>query len=180
MARIDWKHSQRFNADSLTDKIFGALRGWQSTYGDWVVYYRFNAAATQIDDVYDEAVGQGEQWLSPVRVPCIHVNHIEGANENGDTGFYYNDDLDAAIPFDLFTQAGMTMADIQTGNYIKDRVLYDRKIFRVKTLSILGQIQQRDIIVGLDATQCKPDELVNDTQFAQWSLGGPNDIQGTE
>ena len=99
---------------------------------------------------------------------CIHVIHVEGANENSDLGFYYNDDLDAKIAFDLFLQAGMKMADIETGNYMKDRVLYDRKLFRVTQFAIEGQVQQRDIVVGLAATQLKPDELVNDSMFAAW------------
>lgn len=180
MARIDWKRSQRYNPDSETQTILNALKGWQSTYGDWIAYFRFNPSATVMDDVYDEAVGQGMMFYPPIQVPCQHVTHLEGENENGENGFYYNDDLDATIAFDSFIQVGMSMADIMTGNYLKDRVYYDRKLFRVKQLAIQGQIQQRDIIVGLAATQLKPDELVNDVQFSNWSEGGPNDILGTE
>lgn len=179
MSRIDHKRG-RLNADQATDKMFQAMRGYAENNGDWISYYRFDEAATVTDPVYDEAVGQGMIFLPPVRVECLHVTHIDGGNENGDMGFYYNDDLVASIAFDLFVQAGMTMADIETGNYIKDRVLYDRKLFRVKTLSNEGQIQQRDIVIGLEATQIKPDELVNDVMFAAWSQGGPNDLQGTE
>jgi hypothetical protein len=179
MARIDTKHGRQ-NNDQATDKILQAMRGYAENNGDWITYYRFNDAATVMDPVYDEAIGQGLVYSPPVRVQCVHVIHVEGGNENGDKGFYYNDDLDATIAFDLFLEAGMTMADIQTGNYDVDRLLYDRKLFRVTQLSVEGQIQERDIIIGLSATQLKPDELVNDVQFAAWSLGGPNDLQGTE
>lgn len=179
MSRIDHKRG-RLNADQATDKIFQAMRGYAENNGDWIWYYRFNEAATVMDPVYDEAIGDGMIYFEPVRVQCIHVNHVEGANEEGDTGFYYNDDLDASIAFDLFVQAGMTMADIQTGDYLKDRVGYDRKLFAVNQLAVQGQIQERDIIIGLSASQLKPDELVNDVQFAAWSQGGPNDVEGTE
>lgn len=179
MARVDSKRG-RFNNDQATDKILTAMRGYAENNGDWITYYRMNADATVMDPVYDEAVGQGLIYHPPVRVQCIHVIHVEGANENSDRGFYYNDDLDAKIAFDLFIQAGMTMADIATGNYLKDRVLYDRKLFRVTQLAVEGQIQERDIIIGLSATQLKPDELVNDVQFAAWSLGEANDVEGTE
>lgn len=179
MARVDRKRG-RLNTDQATDSILHAMRGYAENQGDWITYYRFDASSTVMDPVYDEAIGQGLLYLPPVRVQCVHVIHVEGANENSDRGFYYNDDLDAKIAFDLFLEAGMTMADIQTGNYIKDRVLYDRKLFRVTQLAVEGQVQERDIIIGLSATQLKPDELVNDTQFADWSLGGPNDQQGTE
>lgn len=168
------------NADQATDKMFTAMRGYAENNGDWISYYRYNNDATQYHSVYDEATSGGLQFHAPVRIQCLHVVHVEGGNENGDAGFYYNDDLDAKIAFDLFLQAGLAMADIETGNYLKDRVLYDRKLFRITQLSIEGQIQQRDIIVGLAATQLKPDELVNDTMFAAWSLGGANDVQGTE
>ena len=179
MTRIDSKRG-RLNSDQATDKIFQAMRGYAANNGDWISYYRYDDASTVMDSVYDEAINGGLQFSPAVRLQCLHVTHIEGSNENSDRGFYYNDDLDAKIAFDLFLQAGMTMADIQTGNYLKDRVLYDRKLFRVTQLAVEGQIQERDIMIGLSATQIKPDELVNDTMFAAWSLGGPNDSEGTE
>jgi hypothetical protein len=179
MARIDDKRG-RFNNDQATDSILKGLRGYAENNGDWLWYYRFDPLATVMDDVYDEATDGGLKYKPPVRMQCLHVTHVEGGNEDSDLGFYYNDDLDATIAFDLFLQAGMVLADIETGNYIKDRVVYDRKLFAVKQLAVQGQVQQRDIIIGLSATQVKPDELVNDTQFAKWSLGGPNDVEGTE
>lgn len=179
MARLDDKRG-RFNNDQATDSILQGLRGYAENNGDWLWYYRFDPLSTLMDDVYDEAVSGGLKYLAPVRVQCVHITHVEGGNEDSELGFYYNDDLDATIAFDLFVQAGMTLADIATGNYIKDRVVYDRKPFAVKQLAVQGQIQERDIMIGLSATQLKPDELVNDVQFAKWSLGGPNDQEGTE
>ena len=180
MARIDWKRSQRFNPDSDTQKIFKALKGWGSSMGDAVMYYRWNSDLTTMDPGYDEGTGNGLIYAPGFILPCQHVTHMEGKNEYGEYGFYYNDDLDAQIAFDRFIEAGMSYADIATGNYLKDRVLYDRKLFRVTALAIRGQMQERDIIVGMSATQLKPDELVNDVQFADWSLGGPNDLKGTQ
>ena len=63
----------------------------------------------------------------------------------------------------------MSFADVRTGEYLKDRVYYDQKIFRVTKLAIQGQIQQRDIIIELAATQMKPDELIDDSLFVQWA-----------
>lgn len=180
MARIDWKRSQRFNPDSDTQKIFEALKGWQSTHGDWVAYFRWNPNKTVMDDVYDEAIGVGLIYDPPFQLPMQHVTHLEGQNERGTKGFYYNDTLDGQVAFDRFIEVGMSMADIMTGNYLKDRVYYDRKIFAVTDLAVQGQIQTRDIIIGLSATQLKPDELVNDTMFANWALGGPNDLLGIQ
>ena len=177
MSKLDYKRG-RWNPDSETDEIFQAIRGWQSIDGDWVNYFRFDEAHSQIHPIYDEPTGSGLLWLVPVRVEALHVEHVEGSNENGDRGFYYNDDLDVTVPFDLFIQAGMSMADINTGNYLKDRVVYDRKVFRIKTIAIRGQMQQRDIIVGIEGTQLKPDELVWDGQFSDWAPGGAFTLQG--
>lgn len=176
MSRMDYKRG-RFNPDSETDAIFQAMRGWQAVDGDWVLYFRFDEAHSEIHPIYDEPTGEGLLYTAPVRVEALHVTHVEGENENSDRGFYYNDDLAVTVPFDLFIQAGMSMADINTGNYLKDRVVYDRKVFRIQTISILGQMQQRDIIAGISGTQLKPDELVWDPQFADWAPGGPFTLQ---
>lgn len=154
------------------------MRGWQSVDGDWVAYYRFDDAHSEIDPIYDEPTGNGLKWLTPVRVGALHVTHVEGANEDSDRGFYYNDDLDVTVPFDLFIQAGMSMADINTGNYLKDRVVYARKVFRIKTISVRGQMQNRQIIVGIAGTQMKPDELIWDQQFADWAPDGAFTLWG--
>lgn len=133
---------------------------------------------SQIDDIYDEPVGQGLVYNPPVRIQAQHVEHVEGANENSENGFYYNDDAALIVSFDKVLQAGMDYEDIQTGNYLKDRVVYDRKVFRVVQISIRGQMQRRDIIVAIATTQVKPDELVMDTQFADWSVDGAYSLVG--
>lgn len=177
MSKLDYKRG-RFNPDLETDEIFQAMRGWQSVDGDWVSYYRFDEAHSEIHPIYDEPTGDGLRWLAPVRVESLHVTHVEGENRTSDRGFYYNDDLDVVVPFDLFIQAGMSKADIDTGTYLKDRVVYDRKVFRIKTIAIRGQIQQRDTITGISGTQLKPDELVWDPQFADWAPDGVFTLQG--
>lgn len=169
MSRADFKGHGHFSNDQETEQIFEGLRGRQDVAGDFVEYYKLDLAATQIHPVYGEATGAGRVYTGPINVRCLHVTHLEGANDNTPAGFYTNDDLEATIPFDLFIGAGMSLADIESQNYLRDRVVYDRKVFRVTQLSIQGQIQERDIIVGLTASQCKPDELVDDAQFAQWS-----------
>ena len=154
------------------------MAGWQSVDGDWVLYFRFDEAHSQIDPIYDEPTGQGLVFLAPIRVEALHVEHVEGGNEDSDRGFYYNDDLDVIVAFDKFIQAGMSKADIDTGNYLKDVVVYDRKVFRIKTIAIRGQMQQIDVIAGITGTQLKPDELVWCPQFADWAPGGKYTLQG--
>jgi hypothetical protein len=179
MSRLDFKKG-RFNSDFETDRIFTAMEGWRRSYGDVIRYYRYDASASQMDPVYDEAVGTGRAYFAPIAVPCQHVEHAQGANEYGEYGMYYNDSLTAFVSFTAFTGVGLTYSDIETGNYLDDRVLYDRKVFRITQLMTQGQIQQRDILVLLRGSQMKPDELVDDPEFANWNQGGANDLTGEE
>lgn len=169
MSRADWKAHGRFNTDTETNMIFEGIHGWRHAYGDQLPYFRYNAGGTEYDDVYGEASGTGRAYDGPFNLPAIHVTHIRGANENGPVGFYYNDDLTATIAFDQYTQSGMILSDVDTGNYDKDRVVYDQKAFRITQISIRGQIQQRDTIVVINATELKPDELVDDAVMAQYT-----------
>ena len=169
MGRLDYKRG-RFDSDYETNDIFGGLDGFTDVFGDQLDYYRFDRETSTMDDIYDEATGEaGRQFKPAIQIPAIHVTHVEGENKNGDMGFYYNDDLEATFSFRTIQGVGLTLADIKTGNYLKDRVVYDDKVFRVEQLSIEGQIQKRDIIVALRSTQMKPDELIDDPQFSRWS-----------
>lgn len=177
MGRLDWKEG-KFDADYETLSMQEGMEGYRSVYGDYLWYFRFNDEASEMDPVYDEAAGNGRVYSEPLKLDAMHVVHVDGENEYGEYGMYHNDTVSATISYNDFVLSGLTFADIQNGNYLDDRVLYDRKIFRVTQLLVRGQIQQRDTIVALRGSQMKPDELVDDPQFAEWSLGGPNDLTG--
>lgn len=168
MSRLDWK-AGRWTADVETDQIYMSMRGWRDVSGDWIDYYRYNEAATQVDDIYDEAAYPGRIYYPPVRIPVLHVTLIPGENQNTDMGFYYNDTLHIICAFDQFTTTGMDYADVEEGNYLKDRVYYNQKVFRTLTMAPSGKIQERPTMITIDCTQLKPDELVDDVAFMPWS-----------
>lgn len=176
MSKLDFKRG-RWNADYETDQILSALDGFQAVDGDWADYYRFNPDLSDISDVYDEPAGNGLIYYPPVRIQAIHITHVDGANENSENGFYYNDDAFLTVAFDKVLQSGMDYADIMTGNYLKDVVQYDRKIFRVTQISVRGQMQRRDIIVSIAVTQVKPDE-VSSQMFYNWAVDGAYTLWG--
>lgn len=175
MGRIGWKGG-RFSVDFETSEIYRGLRDWQRLTGDQIYYYRFAYDQSTVDPVYGEAAGPlGRVYFGPNNIPALHVLHIEGDNDNTEQGFYYNDRAHVTLSFDQIKRLGLGKMDLNTQNYLKDRFVYDTKVFRVTSVQVLGQIQQKDIIVGIDATQVKPDEMVNDVQFAQYAI--PNDLQ---
>lgn len=173
--RAGWKGG-RFSVDFETSSIYGGLRDWQRWTGDQIYYYRFAYDQSSVDPVYGEADSpKGRVYFGPNIIPALHVIHIEGDNDNTEMGFYTNDRAHVTMSFDQVKRMGLDRMDLSTQNYLKDRFVYDTKVFRVTSFQILGQIQQRDIIVAIDATQVKPDEMVNDVQFAQYVT--PNDKQ---
>lgn len=169
MARSDWKVG-RFTSNWETSEIHAALTGYQHSFGDYILYYRFRKDLSQVHAIYDEGTGAGKVFDSPINLGVIHATHQEGLNEDRDEGFYFNDDLHVTCSFDQLVKTGLSFVDLETQKYLKDRIVYDKKVFRVTEINVLGQVQQRDIIVGIDATMLKGDELVNDLQFQQWTI----------
>lgn len=159
----------RFSVDFEINEINAGLRGQQQAFGDEVDYWRFESERSTVNDIYDEGAGGGKVFNGPIRLPVLSAVHLEGTNQNLDTGFYANDELHVTLTFDAFSRTGMVASDLRPGDYLRDRITYDNVVFRVTKVEILGQIQRRDIIVTIEATQVKGDELVDDPQFAHWS-----------
>lgn len=168
MARLDFKRG-RFSVDYETNEAMGGLRGLQAGYGDRFDYYRFDRQDSVTDDIYDEAAGTGRAYTYVPDVPALWVVHTEGAREDRETGWYYNDEIHITASFDQLAKIGFERMDLQTASYLKDRIVYDGKVFSVRNVQVLGQIQRRDMVVTIDATQVKPDEMAADFQFARFA-----------
>jgi hypothetical protein len=164
MGRLDFG-SGRFDADYETNDIHEALQGWASEFGDKVLYYRYWGEHSQVHDIWDEASGVGRVWHPPHEVEVLHVTHVEGGNQDRQQGQYYNDNLYLTASFEQLKRLGMTELDLQHQTYLRDRIIYDYRVFRVTRLQVRGQIQQRDVIVSIEGTQVKPDEMLNDIGF---------------
>jgi hypothetical protein len=175
MGRVDFKRG-RFSVGAETRSIEKGLRGYQSVAGDVVEYWRFHKELSSTDPVYDEATGLGKIFHGPFTLPVLHVVHLQGDDLAGETqGFYTNDTLRASAGFRQLARTGLTRLDIRTNAYLRDRIVYDEKVFRITRMTALGQIRRADLIVAIEATQVKADELVDDKQFAPWAVD-PNAI----
>jgi hypothetical protein len=169
MSRIGWKGG-RFSVDYETQEIYKGLRDWQRWTGDQAEYFRFAYDQSNKDPVYGEATGPaGRVYFGPLLIPALHVVHTESAVEEMPEGFTYHDKVHVTCSFDMLKRTGLELMDIETQNYLKDRIIYDGKVFRVYNVQILGQIQQKDIIVTFDGTQLRPEDMMNDRQFARYA-----------
>lgn len=166
MSRLDWKEGGRFDRKAETQQIEQALRGHQnSQIEDQISYYRFWPEESEEHPVYDEPTGTGLAFHPPVDVPVLHATHGEGVNQDTDTGFYFVDDLYVTMSYSQFMRTGLTEADVLHEGYLRDRVVYDGKVFRVTTMHVTGQISQTDFVISLEGSQVKPDEYLLDPQF---------------
>jgi hypothetical protein len=164
MGRLDFG-SGRFTSDFETNDMQEALRGWQTEFGDNILYYRYWGEESEVHDIWGEATGGGRVWHPPAEVPVLHATHVEGSAEAREQGLYYNDDLYVTASFNELRRVGFTEMDLQTQSYLRDRIVYDFRVFRVTRIQVMGQIQQRDVVVSIEGTQVKPDEMMNDRQF---------------
>jgi hypothetical protein len=105
-------------------------------------------------------------------LPVLHATHTEGGQQSGEnnSGFYFGDTIYVTTSYDMFNRTGLTQADVHHERYLKDRVLYDGLVFRVESINITGQINERDTMVSFEGTQVKPDELADSPQFAEYAL----------
>jgi hypothetical protein len=173
VARLDWKRG-RFDIGYETDEMEDALRGRVDEVGDYFDYYRFNLTDTTVDPVFDEAIGAGKRYDGPFRWPAYHVTHLNGPNENTDAGFYFNDSVHITGTVQALERLGLHQLDVDTRTYLRDRIVYPAnkeisKVYRVTNIQVMGQVIERHTILGIDATQVRGDELVNDPEFARWA-----------
>ncbi|MEW1675555.1 hypothetical protein ACJ6WD_10890 [Streptomyces sp. VTCC 41912] len=167
MSRADWKRG-RFSATDEVERIDRGLRAWQRHVGDVISYWRFSHARSVSHDIYDEGDEGGLAYDGPWPVPVLHATHVEAGDQEDDRGFYTVDSLEITAGFAQIQKVGLTQADIHTDFYLRDRIAYDGRLFRIAQMSILGQIRRQDVLVSITAVEVKADELTADANFAQY------------
>lgn len=168
MGRLDWE-SGRFDVDYEMREINSSLRGWQANFGDQILYFRFWGEESKVHDIWDEALPDGRVWHPAQMVKVLHATHVEGGNEDRSEGQYYNDNFYATASFSQLKRIGFTELDLQYQSFLRDRVVYDFRVFRITRINVVGQIQQEDPIVSIEGVQVKPDEMINDKGFESFA-----------
>ncbi|MGW0060362.1 hypothetical protein ACWDTT_10590 [Streptosporangium sandarakinum] len=167
MSRLDRKQG-RFDTTYESVAMESALRDHQGVYGQSVDYFRFSHALSTIHDVYDEATEAGRVFYEPVALPVLSVTRTEGTPDQTSGGLYWTDRIHLTASFRQLLGAGLSRLDIEHGRYVRDRFVYDERVFRVSAIHVLGQVRARDVIVAIDAVQLKPEDLRGDEQFSAW------------
>lgn len=166
--RLDWKRG-RFTLNSDANSFRASIQAWQGYMGTEVQYWRFQKDLSYVNDVYDEGDKHGKVFHPPFILPVLQAVRAQGTMDNQKEGTYFNEELHMSVAFDEMVRVGLTDLYYNPAERYLDRVIYDSKVYRIMAVNVGGKLQERPMMVGLDATQVKPDELINDAQFKRWS-----------
>ena len=181
--------SRRFQVKDEASSIHEGLQKFGHEVGTTVLWYAFDreesapeegvdgpAVGDSIyDDVYDESSvtpgggGATLQWKDPWIVNVLSAVRYEGAEQPNDTGFYTTDRLHLAIDRISAEQQGLLTVDLRSNDRLHDRVVYDNVVFGVTDIQVRGQLEDHDLVIGVDLAEVDPSELVNEPDFLNWA-----------
>lgn len=148
----------------------------QRTFGTTVDWYFYDPVHSTFDDVYDEgqdlAGTGGRRWRGPVTLPVLSANRTEGTKVTTDDGMYVLDTIDLRMGYEQARRVGLVpeISQNQETHY-SDRFIYDNLVWGIRDIQIRGQFEPsgRDMMVRVLGVRLRPDELVNDVDFVEYS-----------
>lgn len=154
--------------------VYKQMGRMQNTIGEAVVWFKFDTANSNYDDVYDEG---GREYLPGVLVPMLWVDDQEAAEVYDDQGRRPTQRIRFAVSG---KQMWETLGDITEAHgarwwdtkpdgkpwwndRLNDLVYYGGRFYEVSNYQIRGRIQETDLIIGVTGIETQPqDERVWD------------------
>lgn len=153
----------RFGIEYELNSIDDALAAYQGEAGAELQWYRWDPTSTP-DDVYD--VGDPRQWGPAVEVPALFVLGSEGGNAFGDQGLRTVTTIAFAISQSVFRDRLGWEDEFKHGQlhqyFMKDRVSYRGQFFTIDSLSAIGDVGGRDVVVSGGGREVDSDVLFID------------------
>ena len=159
----------RFDSLFEVDHIgVGVAQDLQNPIGQHVQWWSMDPDNTVTDPVYDvgDYAGGGRRWKRPFTVPVVQATISQGPVFQNERGFYTVDNLTLVINAPTVTRLLPDMM-YDPDSYTLDRISYRGNLFQPNTIFPKGHIHDHLVVVRVDADQVKPEEVVNDPQFAQ-------------
>lgn len=164
--------SSRFSVRGEVRRHNRAFTDSADEWGTSVLWFRYNAAATTVDDVYDDpSFGTTLAWHEPRPVMCMNLIAQQGAEVKGEGGFYTTDSFYGTFSAEHLRRAGLPDLDLSVfadRSLLKDRIVYDGILWSPTALRFAAHVIDYDLVFGLAAEEIDPDEVVNDPLFAQY------------
>lgn len=168
MSRFDNRpFGSRFDDNYEVNSIRDALEGQQTGYGTTLQWYRFDAAASTVDLIYDEGT---RVYKDPIEIPVLSAIRNPGSDNPSEQGFYTTDTISVSASFDEIRRYGLWDIDMETDAYLLDRFVYDNDVWKPMHIGMEeGQVHTRRMAVTIEAREVDPAELVFEPQFAAYS-----------
>jgi hypothetical protein len=131
---------------------------------DW---WAFDPDTTEVDPIYSVGSydGGGRRWKEPFRLEVVLATISQGPVYQNDRGFYVTDNLTLLIN-SVEMYAKLPAMPYSPDVHLVDRIVYREKVFVPTLIYPKGHIQGHLVIGRVDAEEVKPEEVVNDPQFA--------------
>jgi hypothetical protein len=140
----------------------GTSRDLQRPVGQFVEWYLYNPDETNVDQVYDVGAPTGGRvWNAPVRLPVVNAYVFQSEMYQNDRGFYTVDTLRLFVNYDDVIRFIPTL-DSDPDARIKDRVKFRSQTYVPNRVFPRGQIDMDYMMLMVDLTQVKDEEMVND------------------
>lgn len=159
----------RFTIDDELDNIHdGMHQDLQMPAGQWVSWWQFDETNSTKDAIYDTPTyldPQGKKYRRPIEIPCLTAEVFQGQTHHDDRGFYNIDRLHLTIDMRTVWRL-LPSLPANLDAHIRDRVVFRGQAYTPYQVWARGQVSDHYTVLAVDLLQVKPDEMVNDPQFA--------------
>lgn len=158
--------SQRFSVSSEMNRIeTGLMREAHREWGDHIKWFVFDPEASDKNDIYD--VGEERRWRPPLLVPCLWITRITGDDSYRPEGLSVSDTLQFATTYGVLQdKLGWETPELDVRDTLKDRLVFEEKIFTIVAFDVAGSLLTREAIVAVRADQVREDQALFDPEFA--------------
>jgi hypothetical protein len=173
-SKVQGRFTVGFENKSINEGVVDELRDPVGSIVDWWLWddAYLSAHPTDVyDDTYDvssQTPGKGRRWKNPFKLPVIMAQQLRGTNIMNERGFYTTDTLRLVISVSDVEQYLPAMLD-NPNVHIKDRVVFQGEVFIPTRVLPRGRYANNYAVITIDLNQLNPEELVNDSQFAQFA-----------
>lgn len=170
------RFDQRYELDGIFDGTQFELQQYE---GQTIPWYVFDRESSRTDPVYDvgtdDAVG-GRRWKKPILLPVLTVIRTEGGYANTVEGSYVTDTVHVGVSVRQAERAGLQDLEDRPDSHLPDRFVWNGTVFSPTRIQERGLLQNRFTVIGIDALEVNPEELVNDPDFMQYAQPPDNPV----
>lgn len=150
--------SRYFSIEHELERIDRGLNQTSDEWGTTVEWFVYNPDSPK-DELFD--VGSQRDWSEPILVPVLWALRTEGRDSKQPEGLHTRDSLQFAVAKNVIRdRLGWEQVLTREGMvaFLRDRIRYEGRMFTVTDMQVEGQLEGRDVVVGVVAREVRPDE----------------------